>query len=60
MKKFEIDKQRYMATIYNKEGEEEDTPVVDRATMEILLQGKHSYKVWNFQSQRECTGIFKE
>jgi len=59
LKKFEIDNMRYMATIYNENGDDEDTPVVDRATMESLLHGKHSYKVWNFQTQRECTGSFR-
>jgi len=50
---------RYMATIYNENGDNEDTPVVDRTTMNALLHGKHSYKVWNFQTQRECTGSFR-
>ena len=60
MKKFEIDNSRYMATIYNENGDDEDTPTVDRATMNALLRGKHSFKVWNFQTQRECTGSFKK
>ena len=58
MKKFNLDKERYFATIVKEDGTEDNSSPMDFKDMVMFLKDKEGFTVYNFKNLMKCTALF--